>query len=105
MKVENGTLPNGRSLCQSCRQGTVLRSGYDNKETIYCSQIGEFINIKVTECNRYDDKAKPTIYDMKDAAWILYTKNAKQIGFMRSGEYKKKFKDRLDDLPETPPGR
>lgn len=102
-KVRNGTSPDGRSLCQSCRQGTVMKSGYDNKEQIYCAQIGNFIKIKVTECNRYDDRSVPSIYDMKDAAFILYTKNSKQIGFMRGAEFRKKFKGELDDLPEELP--
>lgn len=104
-KVRNGTLPDGKALCQSCRHGTVMRSGYNNKEKIYCGQIGEFVVIKVTECNRYDNSAVPSLYDMKDAAFILYTKNSKGIGFMRGEEFRKKFRTEiLPDGLNLPPG-
>lgn len=106
LKVRNGTKPDGPALCASCRSGTTMASGVNNKETTYCRHIGEFIKMKITQCSEYDDKAKPTLYQMESAAWILYTKRAgRDIGFMKASDFKTKFKKSiLPDSDMPPPG-
>ncbi len=83
IKIKDGTRSDsGELLCWSCRHSTVLRGSTASEEAIYCGQIGRKIPIKPVECNRYDSKNTPTLYEMESIAWLLLTKSAgRKIGF------------------------
>lgn len=82
LKVHNGTLPDKR-LCDSCRNGTVMKHS-DGTERITCcaisSQVIE-ITKKVVECSDYTGKTEKTKYEMEKMAWILNVKGKTILGF------------------------
>ncbi len=102
MKVQNGTRRDGPALCKSCRRSVIMASAENNREAVYCHSIEEYIHTKVTECNAYEDKATPSLYEMESIAWVLVTKKAgRDIGFraLSAKDYKKEFKTHTS-LPE-----
>jgi hypothetical protein len=72
------------SLCMTCRNGmrTVGTSSVDVK--VHCRMFDKPIQMAfVSECSSYDDKRLPSLYDMRQIAWVLETdrKAQKTIGF------------------------
>ena len=67
-----------------------MRGAAESQERIYCHEISGFVNIKVVECNAYKHKNAVSLYDMREAAWILSTdKKKKTIGFQKYNEWKR----------------
>ena len=91
VKIQAGTRSDGTRLCDTCHSGTIMRGAADSDETVYCSQINQrLVPTRVVECNRYQDRTKPTLWDMEQIAWILVTRGAgKQIGFMSAADWQK----------------
>ncbi len=52
--------------------------------------FGHFRWLCVIECNRYVDRKQPSLWDMRQIAWVLDTDSKRQrIGFIRSREWAK----------------
>ena len=102
-KVRNGTRPDGKQLCLTCRKATIMKGAGESQELIYCGDISEFLKLRVVECSKYDDKDLPSIHDLRETAWILCTTDKKTIGFVTVSEYRTQYKthrilpDKYDD--------
>jgi hypothetical protein len=86
-KVHHGTPTTSRpSLCHTCRLATVIRGQSLDQEIIQCaalSQPNRRVTFHVSDCNRYDDRAQPSLNAMSSIAWELRTDiSGKRIGFM-----------------------
>ncbi len=70
----------GKRLCDTCFYGTVMESA-DGREMIKCSQVEERITRKIVKCSDYKNMQEKDEYELNRIAWILETKNGKNIGF------------------------
>jgi hypothetical protein len=77
-------------LCDSCSNGIVMRGPANSEEFVYCSEMQKPVHIRVTECNRYVDRAQPPLWALKEIAWVLQSDTKRQkIGFVTAKEWRK----------------
>jgi len=77
-------------LCDSCSEGVVMRGPADSEESVYCSVLRKSVRMRVTECNRYVDRAQPALWAMNEIAWVLEADSRRQkIGFITAKEWRK----------------
>jgi hypothetical protein len=100
LKVLGGTRsPHARRLCDSCQTSVVTRGAPDSDEEIFCTITSRRLARAVVECNRYVDRNQPSLWDMRQIAWVLDTDPRRQrIGFIRSKAWESKHADE-DLLP------
>lgn len=85
-KVKGGTVDHSApSLCKSCRYATIVQGHSLNQTITSCSRIGgegkHVVPFPVSSCNEYDDKATPTLWEMKQIYWEVRTDRVGKIGF------------------------
>ena len=100
IKVFQGTRSiDAPRLCDSCANGVVMRGPANSEEYVHCSLMEKPIPIRVTECNRYVDRAQPPLWAMKEIAWVLQSDSKRQqIGFVKAREWRK-LNDNEDLVP------
>ena len=100
IKVMQGTRPaDAPRLCDSCSSGVVMRGAADSEEYVFCSVLKRSIAIRVTECNRYEDRAESPLWAMKEIAWVLHIDSKRQkIGFQSAKEWQRQHEGE-DPLP------
>ena len=92
------TLAAGEDLCKTCTFSTCATFD-DNTRAVYCSQLDTRLSKRVSECNRYKKKGEPTVWDMKEIAWVLRTeKSGRAIGFARPRDLRDKERDDLERI-------
>jgi hypothetical protein len=91
IKVFQGTRSgDAPRLCDSCSNGVVLRGPADSEEYVHCTEMQKPVEMRVTECNRYVDRATPPLWAMKEIAWVLQSDSKRQkIGFISAKEWRK----------------
>jgi hypothetical protein len=68
-----------------------------NDSVVFCNAVDARITFEVRDCNSYEDKRQPSIYDMKEAAWVLRTDaHRKKIGFVPYRKLEKEEQRELD---------
>ena len=98
--------PHGRREqyeCNTCRSGLVTRGAAESDEQVFCMMIkGQPVGRPVVECNRYVNRTLPSLWDMRQIAWVLETDSKRQrIGFIRAKEWERKNED-CELLPTHP---
>ena len=95
LKVLHGTRSaHAPRLCDTCQSGVVRRGAADSDEHIYCMVTEREVATRIVECNRYADRNKPSLWDMRQIAWVLRTDSTRQsIGFIRAKEWERKHAD------------
>ena len=84
LKIMNGTRSSSTP-----RKGTA-----DSDERIYCLIMERDLKTRVVECNRYVDRSAPSLWEMKQIAWVLNTESKREaIGFVRAKEWERKHQD------------
>jgi hypothetical protein len=79
----------------------VRRGAPDSDEEIFCKVTEQRLARAVVECNRYVDRNQPSLWDMRQIAWVLDADSRRQrIGFIRSREWEAKHADE-DLLPSV----
>jgi hypothetical protein len=91
IKVFQGTRSvDAPRLCDSCSNGVVMRGPAESEEQVYCMLMERNIEMRVTECNRFVDRARPSLWAMKEIAWVLESDSKRQkIGFVTAKEWRK----------------
>jgi hypothetical protein len=91
IKVFQGTRSvDAQRLCDSCASGVVMRGPAESEELVYCSLMEKGVQMRVTDCNRYVDRAQPALWAMKEIAWVLEADSKRQkIGFISAKEWRK----------------
>ena len=100
IKVHGGTTKDGKRLCDSCTHAFIAR-GLNNEELVKCCMGMDQVVIpfKVIDCNRYQNRNHPSLYDMGETAWILRTdRSGLKIGFVSGQKFRKENPDE-DVLP------
>ncbi len=101
INVFEGTRSDAPRLCDSCSNGVVLRGPAKSEEYVYCSLVEKPIVMRVTECNRYANRAQAPLWALKEIAWVLHTDSKRQkIGFLRAKEWQQQH-----DGEDLVPGR
>lgn len=96
IKVQNGTRSDTKAICKTCAHGVVARGSADSNEFIHCGFMGKRITMVVTECNKYIDSSQPSLYDLREIAWVLETsKNRNVIGFTSPQDWADKSRNSL----------
>lgn len=95
IKVFQGTRSvDAPRLCDSCANGVVMRGPADSEESVFCSLMERPVQMRVTDCNRYVDRAQPALWAMKEIAWVLESDSKRQkIGFITAKEWRKLNRD------------
>lgn len=93
VKIKDGTR-SGQSLCRTCRFAHNIRGASDSQELTKCSALERQVPFSVVECNKYENKATPGLWDMKEIAWVLSTDKQKKFGFQSPKDW---CKNRQDD--------
>jgi hypothetical protein len=95
--TRSGTAPR---LCDTCTNGVITRGVSDSEEQVFCSFMAKPVSMRVTDCNRYTDGGKPSLWDMRRIAWVLDTSSGTQrYGFLPAAEWQEKHEDE-ELLPE-----
>lgn len=82
-KVIGGTPRGSRSLCHSCRFAQVMR-GINMQEEIRCLRLGQqppLVRFPVADCNVYESKSSPSLYQMEQIAWQVTSRHRGPAGF------------------------
>ncbi len=95
LKVFGGTRsPSAPRLCDSCSCGVVRRGASESDENVHCTVTESDVPIRVVECSRYVDRSQPSLWDMRQIAWVLETDSKRQrIGFLPASEWEQKHED------------
>ncbi len=91
IKVFQGTRSvDAPRLCDSCSNGVVMRGPAESEEQVHCMLMERNLEMRVTECNRYVDRSRPSLWAMKEIAWVLQSDSKRQtIGFITAKEWRK----------------
>lgn len=89
LKVLGGTTKGSENLCRTCRYGQVAR-GTNNEEYVNCQRFDRSFTFQVAECNQYENKNTPTLYEMEEIAWRVVTKGSRVLGFVDAKEWAKR---------------
>jgi hypothetical protein len=84
IKIEGGTASHGENLCVDCRwhQSAESESG---KIFAKCNLLETRLFEPVVRCKSYDNINTPSLYDMKELAWIINPDGHKNpVGFTGS---------------------
>jgi len=82
-KVRDGTPISRESLCLGCRNARIVK-GLNFERIVHCIAFGQQsiqISFPVVECSAYDDKSLPPLYEMKEIAWVVKSRNRGPMGF------------------------
>lgn len=92
LKIYRGTpRSDSPSLCGSCRYGLVRSSGKHAHEEVHCALSKGPVAAVITECNRHEDRAQPTLFDMQMIAWVLEIDSKRQkLGFISAAESRRR---------------
>ena len=79
-----------RSLCESCRSVTLIRGPRLGDEIVECSALSaqnRRVPFPVTSCSDYNDRNRPTLYEMEQIALILTVEPRRTMaGFGQSNQ-------------------
>jgi hypothetical protein len=91
LKIQNGTRSAlAPRLCDTCQSGAVHRGSAESDEHVYCNFIRREVRTRVVECNVYVDRFQPSLWDLRQIAWVLEVDSKRQrIGFLRAKDWEK----------------
>ena len=95
LKILDGTRSScAPRLCDTCQSGLVRKGAAESDERIYCIFMERDIKTRVVECNRYVDRSQPSLWEMRQIAWVLRNDPQREaIGFIRAKEWERKHQD------------
>jgi hypothetical protein len=72
----------------------VRRGAAESDEHIYCTILEQEVRTRVVDCNRFTDRTRPSLWDLRQIAWVLRTDSKRQaIGFIRAKEWEARHPD------------
>lgn len=83
VKVKNGTLIEGESLCRTCRNAHIQKGFRESEEAIFCSwSTLRAVPFKVADCTDYANKLVPYRWELEKMALLINLDPArKPVGF------------------------
>lgn len=99
-KISQGTPKHDESsLCATCRNAHRISGESLDQETTFCTlpEPSRLISFKVHHCNKYSDERLPSLYSMKEIAWVVRTDvKTRQIGLVPLHSLNKEDREKLD---------
>ena len=83
LKIKNGTLVEGESLCRTCRNAHIQKGFRESEEAIFCTW-GSFrpVRFKVADCTDYSNRLVPYRWELEKMALLINLDPArKPVGF------------------------
>jgi hypothetical protein len=79
----NIKMNNESGLCGTCRHAFITRGDGLSQHVIICERIHPAPEVRfiVRTCSDYQERNKPSEYDMEKIGWVLEVKGGKVIGF------------------------
>jgi hypothetical protein len=102
IKIDGGTPKHhGEHLCLSCSCCQHIRGAQMDHDVVLCHTRGNspprHIKWVVTQCNDYEDKRQPALWQMEKIAWRFSVDNKKKTaGFLTPAQWKAMGKDSDD---------
>ena len=84
LRIKNGTLIEGESLCRTCRNAHIQKGFRESEEAIFCAWIPPLraVTFKVAECSDYSNRLVPYRWELEKMALLIHLEPArKQAGF------------------------
>lgn len=96
IKVRKGTRGSKR-LCDTCDFAVIMKGSAESQEIITC----EYVPLQmmkcfpIVECNKYSERGRPQLRDMRDVAWIIEPSKREGgvWGFTKASDFKRKNPD------------
>jgi len=72
LKIKNGTLIEGESLCRTCRNAHIQKGFRESEEAIFC-EWGKFraVSFKVADCTDYSNRLVPYRWELEKMALLI----------------------------------
>jgi hypothetical protein len=89
LKIKNGTLVEGESLCRTCRSAHIQKGFRESEEAIFCtfSRL-RAVPFKVAECTDYESRNVPYRWELEKMALLINVDPArKRAGFKVGGSF------------------
>lgn len=108
-KVFGGTPQGSKSICLNCRNSQKI-IGLNFQTVVICRVSHPTMEMRfpVAECNIFDDKRVPSLYDMEQIAWEVKSRSRGKVGFKKGAEnLEVKItppREKNPDQPATPRG-
>jgi hypothetical protein len=84
LKVKNGTLVEGESLCRTCRNAHIQKGFRESEEAVFCVWTTPIRSIpfKVVDCTDYSNRLVPYRWELEKMALLINIDPArKPVGF------------------------
>jgi hypothetical protein len=84
LKVKNGTLVEGESLCRTCRHAHIQKGFRESEEAVFCALLTPFraVPFKVADCTDFSNKLVPYRWELEKMALLINIDPArKPLGF------------------------
>jgi hypothetical protein len=87
LKIKNGTLVEGESLCRTCRSAHIQKGFRESEEAIFCTfDRLRAVPFKVAECTDYENRAVPYRSELEKMALLIdVDPPRKRAGFQAGG--------------------
>jgi hypothetical protein len=99
LKIKNGTLVEGESLCRSCRSAHIQKGFRESEEAIFCtfSRL-RAVPFKVAECTDYESRNVPYRWELEKMALLINVDPArKRAGFKVGTDFATPDEDEEDE--------
>lgn len=99
LKVKNGTLIEGESLCRTCRYAHIQKGFRESEEAIFCEWTTPFrvVPFKVADCTDYANKLVPSRWELEKMALLINIDPArKPLGFRNAVGFAAKDEEEED---------
>jgi hypothetical protein len=96
LKVKNGTLIEGESLCRTCRNAHIQKGFRDSEEAIFCGFTTPTrpVPFKVADCTDYSNRLVPYRWELEKMALLINLEPArKRVGFRDGAGFAADFED------------
>ena len=89
LKIKNGTLVEGESLCRTCRSAHIQKGFRESEESIFCNFARlRAVPFKVAECTDYENRTVPYRWELEEMALRINVNPArKRAGFKVDGGF------------------
>jgi hypothetical protein len=88
VRIKNGTLIEGESLCRTCRNAHIQKGFRESEETIFCAWWAppvRPIQFKVAECSDYSNRLVPYRSELEKMALLINIEPTRKPAGFRSG--------------------
>jgi hypothetical protein len=86
LKIKNGTLVEGESLCRTCRSAHIQKGFRESEEAIFCN-FGRLrtVPFKVAECKDYENRGVPCRWELEKLALLIDVDPARKRARFNAG--------------------